>query len=311
MTTLRPYRDGDGAGVAALLEDSASPIYRWKLHALHGPGRDEPTRWRTRVAEGPDGGIRGAVTAAHHSVHRGQYVLAVTVAPAHRRRGLGRVLVAEGLRMRTEPLPMTVQFVESDRAGAGLVRAAGGQIVQTTPNFRLDPAAMLGWAGARPAPPGVVVDDLTGAPAVELAAAWRDLYLWQHEDWCRPPVSVPAVTGYAEATAAAVRRELSSGARVDGRLAAFAFVAEEPGGRPTLMTETVRRDEPDGEALVAAVLADSLRRLAAAGVREVQLDGHVTDPHLHPVTRTFPPGLPTDPLYVARISAPADHPPGR
>ena len=84
----------------ALLEDSAPPIYRWKQHALHGPGRDEPSRRRTEVAVGGDGEIRGAVTAAHHSVHRGQDVLAVTVAPAHRRHGLGRERVAEGLRMR-------------------------------------------------------------------------------------------------------------------------------------------------------------------------------------------------------------------
>jgi hypothetical protein len=33
MLTFRPYRDGDAAGVAALLEDSAPPLYRWKLHA--------------------------------------------------------------------------------------------------------------------------------------------------------------------------------------------------------------------------------------------------------------------------------------
>jgi hypothetical protein len=71
MVSFRSYRDGDASAVAALLEDSAPPIYRWKLHALHGPGRDEPSRWQTRVAVGPDGDIRGAVTAAHHSVHQG------------------------------------------------------------------------------------------------------------------------------------------------------------------------------------------------------------------------------------------------
>jgi ribosomal protein S18 acetylase RimI-like enzyme len=109
------HRDGDAVEVAALLEESAPPIYRWKFHALHGPGRDEPSRWRTEVAVGPGGAIRGAVTAAHHSVHRGQYFLVVTVAPTHRRQGLGRALVAEGLRMRTEPLPMVVSFL--DRTG--------------------------------------------------------------------------------------------------------------------------------------------------------------------------------------------------
>ena len=68
-----------------------------------------------------------------------------------------------------------------------------------------------------------------------------------------------------------------------------------------VVTETVRQNEPDGTRLVAAVVADSLRRLAARGVRTVTLDGHVTDPHLHPVTQTFTPTVPTDPLLVARI----------
>ena len=51
--SFRPYRDADAAGVAALLEDSAPPIYRWKLHALHGPGRDEPSRWRSQGSRRP------------------------------------------------------------------------------------------------------------------------------------------------------------------------------------------------------------------------------------------------------------------
>ena len=50
MGSFRPYRDGDAAGVAALLADTAPRIYRWKLHALHGPGRDEPfRRWLAQL----------------------------------------------------------------------------------------------------------------------------------------------------------------------------------------------------------------------------------------------------------------------
>ncbi|HEV7657376.1 MAG TPA: hypothetical protein VGP36_21975 [Mycobacteriales bacterium] len=46
---------------------------------------------------------------------------------------------------------------------------------------------------------------------------------------------------------------------------------------------------------------DGARWLAARGVRVAAFDGHLTDPHLDPVTRTFPPGIPTDPLYVGRL----------
>ena len=68
-----------------------------------------------------------------------------------------------------------------------------------------------------------------------------------------------------------------------------------------LVTETLRRDEPDGVALVAAVFAESPRRLADRGVPEVVLDGHLSDPHLHRVTMTLPPDLPSAPVLVGRI----------
>ena len=294
---IRPYEDGDAPGVAELLEESAPSIYRWKLRAMHGPGRDEPSRWRTKVAVGAD----GAVTLAHHSVHQGQYVLVVQVAPAHRRQGLGRALVTEGRRMRTAPLVITAQFLAADTAAAALLRAVGGRVVQTTPSFRLDPAAMVGWVRAQPTPPGVVLRDLAEVPAHDLAAAWRDLYVWQHEGWTAPPLSLPGLTRVAAATVEAADRSMSSGAWVDGRLAAFALVLRDPDGGMSVVTETMRRDEPGGVALVAAVTADCLRRLAGPGVRDVLLDGHVTDPHLDPVTRTFPPGVPADPLLVGRL----------
>jgi hypothetical protein len=125
------------------------------------------------------------------------------------------------------------------------------------------------WTGAQPVPPGVVVDDLTGAPAKDLVEALRDLYLWQHEGWCAQPVSVPGVTAYARSLVSALRRTVSSAAWVGDRLAALAVVVEEPDGGPLVISETAHRSEPNGVALVAAVVADALRRLADAGVHEV------------------------------------------
>ena len=298
---IRAYEAGDAAGVAALIEETAPALYGWKLHRLHGPDRDGGGWKRTRVATGADGGVLGAVTVAWNPVHTGQYTLVVTVAPGHRRQGLGRALVAEARRMRAEPLPLVVQLYGSDAAALALVRAEGGEVVQTTPGFRVDPAAMLPWCAARPVPAGATVDSLAAGTRDELVRAWTDRYVWQHEGWTEPPVSVPRLTRFIEAAVDATTVEVSSGAWVGGRLAAFAAVLVDPGGDTELIAETTRRDEPDGTALVAAVLADCLRRLADRGTAEVELDGHVTDPHLHAVTGTFPPGLPTDPLLVARL----------
>lgn len=297
---VRPYQDGDQAGLAALIDDSTPPLYATALHALHG--RDEDGhRWkRTRVAVAADGTVAGAVTLAHHSVHRGQYALVVGVTPGHRRQGLGRVLVAEARRMRPRPLPMAVRFFADDVATAALFRAEHGKVVQTAPNIRLVPAEQRSWAGLRSAPAGSIVRSLAGVPRDEVARAWTDMYVWMHEGWTEPPISMPALGRYAEITARDTDRELSAGAWVDGRLAAIAL-AVDTDGETTLVTETLRRDEPDGVALVAAVLAESLRRLADRGVPEVVLDGHLSDPHLHPVTTTLPPDLPSAPLLVGLI----------
>ena len=69
MTAVRPYRPADQPGILALLDDRAPPIYRWKLNAMHGRGRDEPSRWRTKVAAGPDGEVRGAPDLPSDPLH--------------------------------------------------------------------------------------------------------------------------------------------------------------------------------------------------------------------------------------------------
>lgn len=297
----RPYEAEDAAGVAALVDGSSPPLYVWKLHRLHGPDRDEGGWKRTRVAVGADGAIAGAVTVARNRVHTGQYSLVVAVAPDRRRRGLGRTLVRQARRMRVEPLPLVVQLFESDVAGMALLRAEGGEVVQTTPGFEVEPAAMLPWCAAQRAPAGVVLDSLATASRDELVRAWVDLYVWQHEGWTEPPLSLPDLTRYIGTAVDATALDASAGAWVGGRLAAIAAAFVDPDGMTEIVTETARRDEPDGAALVAAVVADCLRRLADRRVAAVTFDGHLTDPHLHPVTGTFPPGLPTDPLLVARI----------
>lgn len=149
---IRPYRDDDAPGIDVLVDETTPPIYLRNQHSLHRLDRKGRL---TRIAVGSSGEVAGAVTVVRHSVHIGQYAMAVEVAPAYRRQGLGRRLVAEAQAMRTEPLPLVAQLVESDTAGLALLRAVGGKIVQTTPMFRPAPASMLDWAAAQPVPPGV------------------------------------------------------------------------------------------------------------------------------------------------------------
>ncbi len=61
---IRPYQDGDQAGLAAIIDDATPPLYPTRLHALHG--RDEDGhRWkRTRVAVAADGTVAGGLDRA-------------------------------------------------------------------------------------------------------------------------------------------------------------------------------------------------------------------------------------------------------
>jgi GNAT superfamily N-acetyltransferase len=288
MTRFRAYEDGDAEAVAGLVDPAAPPLYVWKLHALHGPERADPPK-RTRLALGPDGTVMGAVTVGVNPVHLGQYSFAVTVGPAYRRRGLGRELVAEGRRMRTDARPLVTQVYEFDAAGLALVRAEGGKVVQRAPEHRFDPASAAQWCAVQPVPPGVTITGLDAVGHDELIRIWRDMYVWQHADWTLPPLDLPALTRHVERVAGATAKEASAAAWVGGRPVAYAAALIDPGGETEIVSETARRDEPDGTALVAAVVAECLRRLAARGVRAAMFDGHLSDPHFYPATRALHP----------------------
>ena len=60
-----------------------------------------------------------------------------------------------------------------------------------------------------------MLDDLTAVSAADLAAAWRDLYIWQHEGWTAPPLSIAALAPVLAAEVAATDRQLSTGAWVE------------------------------------------------------------------------------------------------
>jgi hypothetical protein len=85
-----------------------------------------------------------------------------------------------------------------------------------------------------------------------------------------------------------------------GRVVAAAWAYEANEANYELVCETTHRDEPDGDALVAAVLGECLRRAASAGGREIEIDGHVSDPHLAAVLAELP-ILRHDPVLLVEI----------
>lgn len=91
---------------------------------------------------------------------------------------------------------------------------------------------------------------------------------------------------------------------MDDRLAALVLAFAAGNHRLEVVTETQSRHEPHGHPLLAAAFARTLQAAAATGVTALELDGHVTDPHLHPLLQTVP-IIATNPLLLV------EHPPFR
>jgi GNAT superfamily N-acetyltransferase len=203
MPEVREWTSADTPAVDALLDTDPDPLWANQGHRLHGEPR-EGERWRrTWVAE-MGGAVVGAVTVGRNWVHPDRYTCALEVAPAQRRRGIGRLLVEHARSVRPEPRPLNAKVRERDAAARGLATALGAVPYQRAPCPQVDPAS------------------------AEIRA------------WCAQ------------------------------------------------------------SAAVAAVLAGVLTAAHDAGLHEVELDGHDTDPHLAPVVVTLPPHK-DDPLLVVEL----------
>ncbi|MGI8879058.1 MAG: GNAT family N-acetyltransferase [Jatrophihabitans sp.] len=294
--TTRPFQDGDQAGVDALLDDDADPLFVAQAHALHGP---EAEGSHTVVAI-ENGQIVGALSVARNRVHPGRYSFAVEVAAAHRRRGIGRRLTGAALALRADARPLAAKVRPADPAATGLIRAFDGRTYQRCDGLRVDvqSAAIADWCAARVSLDAAVAISLEGLQSAELAAAWVEQYRWVHEAWS--PVDEDVLAGVTPSVLADLEPGLSAAVRLDGRLRAIAWVFAEAPGTVAVVAETVQRDEPDATALVASTLARCFAALRAAGIAHAEIDGHVGDPHLQPVCTTLPPSR-SNPLLLVEL----------
>lgn len=296
MPDLREWTSADTPAIDALLDADPDPLWANQGHQLHGEPRDGERWRRTWVAE-EGGAVVGAVTVGRNWVHPDRYTCALEVAPARRRRGIGRLLVEHARSVRPEPRPLSAKVRERDPAARALAAAVGAQPYQRAPCPQLDPSSadIRLWCTRYAA-------DVTSLEALDpsgSATAFVEVYRWIHEGWA-PVGPEHALAAMSDLVTADADRALSRGLWRDGRLVAVAFAFPEEPGRVECVLETVRRDEAEGVAAVAAVLAGVLTAAHAAGLREVELDGHDTDPHLAPVVATLPPHK-DNPLLVVEV----------
>jgi hypothetical protein len=93
---------------------------------------------------------------------------------------------------------------------------------------------------------------------------------------------------------------LSSATWRHGRLSALVTAFPGPDRTVESVAETVAADEPDGRRLLAATLAHAFAACAERGIEIVELDGHVTDPHLYPLLDGLP-SIGAHPLDVVEL----------
>lgn len=300
-TYIRPYRVEDQDAVDGLLDADSDPLWVGQGHQLHGEATGGERWRRTWVAE-IAGRVVGAVTVARNRVHPGRYSLAVEVGADARGQGIGRRLVEHARREAPEPLPLAAKLRPSQQAGVALLHRFGGRVYQHCPGLCPDPSAtaVLTWAGGVEPRAGAMVRPLADVPRRDWADLWVRQYLWVHQDWS--PAAEGPLRELAHSLANEADSDLTSVVVGDSGVNAVTWVFDGRDGTAEIVAETVERHATEGVADVACSLTRSLRKLARAGVRKAEIDGHASDPHLQPVVHDLP-KVPREPLDLVEISA--------
>jgi ribosomal protein S18 acetylase RimI-like enzyme len=299
---IRPFVEPDHARLATLVDDETDPLYAAQSHGLHGVAADGANWSRTLVAE-TDGRLAGAVTAARNLVHPGRYIVAVEVVTEYRRSGIARSLLHEIGKLRPEPLPFAAKLRPSDLAAMALLRSLGGRIYQHCPGLRPDPsnADIARWCRDHAPPDGVDLVELADLPEAQRAELWVQQYLWVHEEWS--PAAAEPLRELAPEIAAEADPHSSVVTISEGVPDSMTWAFPEADGSVTIVSETTRRDTPDGTAKVAAGLARCLQHLVTTSTAAVEIDGHRSDPHLSEVVETLP-AVPANPLLLVEFTQP-------
>ena len=268
--SVRPALAADLEAVAAWAPDEALRADLW---------RDAWTRAVVAV-DTTRAAVVGFAMVWTSRVHDGHAHVRVLVRPDLRRRGIGTALVRAAAALLPRRIPLLARGYVGD-AELAFAASFGSRTIQVVPpaEIRTDAREVL-----RPDASVVSGQAVVAARSVGLAAlgdAWALAYEWTHADWS------PVAPGFADALTEDFADEVDLDATAvaldaAGSITAVSVVFTDV-SPPILCAETTARDTPDGERLVEACVRASLDTLAARGVPHVEFDGHVSDPHFHPV----------------------------
>lgn len=227
--------------------------------------------------------LLGAALAVPNRVHPLRDVLQIEVLPDHRRRGVGTGLI-QALRDRGHgPFGAQAELGSGMQAFLGSLGAVRYQLCtpQTVDTGRADVRAWCVEHDGGDTVPGRDV------PRAALVDYFTEQYRWQHASWA-PTVEVEALRGLVgEPFADDTDLDLSRFVVRDGAVTAGCAVYADH-LTPTSAIGCAEAADPARRGARAEVASCMAAALIALDGRSMEFDGHVTDPHFHPLLATIP-----------------------
>ncbi len=281
---IRGWQSGDVVQVSGLLDEDEDPLWVSQFHGLHGQDEDGPRWRRTLVAIDHSGRVVGCATVAVNQLHSSRFPCAIDVAPDRRHRGIGGVLLTAIKQQRPYVAPLSTKVRPLNVAAQSFIANAGGTVYQRCAGAVIDPADpyVARWADNQATNRCA---SFSGQSAEALTSAFAEQYRWVHQRWS--PVKDSAVLQkMAAEEIAEIDPAVSAGTWSDGRLVAAAFAFPVAIGFE-VVAETVVEDHPQGVDVLGEAIAAVVRAAGRQGAL-LKFDGHISDPHLHPVISTLP-----------------------
>lgn len=265
---------------------------------------DERTWLRTRVAIA-GGRCVGAASLAL-SPATDSYFCEVNVAPDYRRQRIGTRLYAAVYELLDQPFPVLARAMKSQPLRRRFAESIGCSVLLHCPEPWIDPTSPAGqqWIGQQSLPPSCTTAAMSELSCERVGHAWASYFDWAHQ-----PFGVVHTDRLPQLWA-----ELHDGLDPDGSMlsvdsatddiVALSLVTPDAwDGRTMIISETVRKDQPDGDRLLRSTVAASLHVLAQREIRRVELEGHTTDVHSPALVQSLPPGG-GDPMDILKLTPP-------
>ena len=234
------------------------------------------------------------------------YFVEVHVAEDHRRRGVGTALFEAVCALADQPFPVCGRVTSSQPWRREFAESLGCAVRVRYPGPWIDPTSEPGrvWAKQQPLPSGYRTRSMAEMEVERVIVAWATYYGWAHRRF--GVVRAERIRDRWDSYAVGLDPQLSMiTTDQTGSVVAFSLVSPDGWqGRTFIVSETVDPEQSDGDTLLIATVAASVRALGRRGIRLVELEGHSTDPHSPALLRSLPPDG-GDPMEIIELTRPS------